>query len=255
MCLVNSSSIQNGYFTIPKFFAYKAYYSIRTSKAALETERIMQNPLLSHLRGITNFGRTKMMKYLINKKVRPLACNQKFCIERAYESIDASSIHSPEKMKLRANIDPMKVILLNEFIKDNQKVNIWLLHTLKFKINNPTIETPIIIYFRGGGFVMESGMGTIIMMSNICEKTGFPIFSVEYRVAPEDPFPASIDDGIQAFNWIKEYSVRIFGIKPTKIIIMGDSAGANIAFATTLACIRKKMALPDSLFLIYPRKF
>jgi len=53
--------------------------------------------------------------------------------------------------------------------------------------------------------------------------------SIDYRLAPENPYPAALDDCWQAYNWVINYAEEVLGIKPTKIILTGDSAGANLA--------------------------
>ena len=55
-----------------------------------------------------------------------------------------------------------------------------------------------------------------------------PLFCIDYRLAPEHPYPAAIDDCWQAYNWIINYVHKFFNVNPLKIILVGDSAGGNL---------------------------
>ena len=69
------------------------------------------------------------------------------------------------------------------------------------------------------------------------ELEGVPIFSVDYRLAPGHAFPAAINDVWQVYYWICEHAETFLGIKPEKIILVGDSAGGNLVAALTLLSI------------------
>jgi hormone-sensitive lipase len=75
---------------------------------------------------------------------------------------------------------------------------------------------------------------------------------MDYRLAPKNKFPDALDDVWQQYNWIMDNAERILGIKPKKVILTGDSAGGNLAFALTVLLIKEKRRVPDSVFLVYP---
>lgn len=93
---------------------------------------------------------------------------------------------------------------------------------------------PVIIYYHGGGWVM----GDLDSHDNICrslaKKTGGIVVSVGYRLAPEYPFPAAVDDAYAALGWVSEKALFLGG-DPAHIVTAGDSAGANLAAAIGLA--------------------
>ncbi len=63
------------------------------------------------------------------------------------------------------------------------------------------------------------------------------IFAIDYRLAPEHPFPAALDDVWQAYCWIIYHGITRLGITPAKIILSGDSAGGNLAIGLVNLCI------------------
>ena len=106
---------------------------------------------------------------------------------------------------------------------------------------------PLLIYFHGGGFVV----GDIETHDSLCRRLAaagaFRILSVDYRLAPEHPYPAQMEDAFDAADWVFAHADRL-GAQPNHIGIGGDSAGAYMALATSLRCPGR---FPLQL-LIYP---
>lgn len=82
--------------------------------------------------------------------------------------------------------------------------------------------------------------------------TETPIFSVDYRLAPKDAFPAALNDVWQVYHYLVENAASEFGINPKKIVLVGDSAGGNIVAAVTIMAIMRGYRVPDGLILAYP---
>lgn len=95
---------------------------------------------------------------------------------------------------------------------------------------------PVLLWFHGGGFVEGSVFGDRKNCQNLANTSGFLVLSVEYRLAPENPFPAAVEDGIVALNWVFEH-VRFFGGDNKNVVIGGESAGGNIAASTVIGGI------------------
>jgi hormone-sensitive lipase len=85
-----------------------------------------------------------------------------------------------------------------------------------------------------------------------CNLLGFPLFALDYRLAPEYQYPCAHDDIIQAYYWILSYAEKYFRIKPEKIIFVGDSAGGNLALGLYLLAYNYGLKLPDGILLGYP---
>jgi acetyl esterase len=98
---------------------------------------------------------------------------------------------------------------------------------------NPGAPTGLVVYFHGGGFVL----GSIGIMDNVarelCHGSGAVVVSVGYRLAPEDPYPAGLDDCEAVTRWAFADAERL-GVDPASIVVAGESAGGNLAAAVTL---------------------
>jgi acetyl esterase len=86
----------------------------------------------------------------------------------------------------------------------------------------------ILVYFHGGGWVVGSLNSHDAVCRSLANQTGHAVLSVGYRLAPEDPFPAGLEDCIRATLWTHQNADDL-GIDPTRIAVGGDSAGGNLA--------------------------
>ena len=97
---------------------------------------------------------------------------------------------------------------------------------------------PVLMYIHGGGFALCSkdthrGLGLIYAAR------GYLVFNINYRLSPKFPFPAALEDVAAAYQWIVEYAAACGG-DPNRIIVSGESAGANLALALTISsCFRR----------------
>jgi acetyl esterase len=97
----------------------------------------------------------------------------------------------------------------------------------------PEANLPVVVVFHGGGWVIgnvEQYDGTARQLANA---SGAIVVSVEYRLSPEHPFPAPLDDCWQALQWAAKHAAD-FGGDPTRVAVGGDSAGANLAAVCAL---------------------
>ncbi|MBT30367.1 MAG: hypothetical protein CMO01_11970 [Thalassobius sp.] len=107
-------------------------------------------------------------------------------------------------------------------------------------------KSPIMLYLHGGGYVMGSIATHQSLCKRIAETCNLSVLAVEYRLAPEYPFPAAPDDAISAYLWlVKRYPDR-------KVIVAGDSAGGGLALALTIKLIEDREQTPDMLVLFAP---
>jgi acetyl esterase len=108
---------------------------------------------------------------------------------------------------------------------------------------------PALVWLHGGGWVigdLDTAEGTC---RSLCQRAGVVVVSIDYRLAPEAPFPAPFDDCIAATRWVAANGSEL-GIDTDRIAIGGDSAGGNLAAAVALA-LRGDVALRHQL-LVYP---
>lgn len=109
---------------------------------------------------------------------------------------------------------------------------------------------PLLLYFHGGGFVLGSHASHHGLCSYLAERGCCKVAHVEYRLAPEHPFPAAFDDVLASFQWVAAHAAEL-GCDPQRLAMGGDSAGANLTAAVTLQ-LRDAQVRPALQLLIYP---
>lgn len=105
----------------------------------------------------------------------------------------------------------------------------------------------LILYVHGGGYVSGSCSDHRAFVSKFAKNTGVTNLVYEYRLAPENPFPAAVDDSIKVYQWI-----LASGFKPENILIAGESAGGGLCLAILLALKEHSIALPVAAVAISP---
>ncbi len=116
-------------------------------------------------------------------------------------------------------------------------------------------QTPkgLIVYFHGGGWVIGTVDAYHPFTSTLANRTGCAVLSVDYRLAPESPFPVPLEDAVAAFEWAAREGAIAIGSEPKVLIAMGDSAGGNLAtVASRLHNQSGKLRLIDLQVLAYP---
>ncbi|MGI5133064.1 alpha/beta hydrolase [Pseudonocardia sp. CA-107938] len=87
---------------------------------------------------------------------------------------------------------------------------------------------PVLIFLHGGGWVLGSAAGYDTVARGLCAGAGAIVVSVDYRLAPEHPFPAAVDDVRTAALWVRATAASLGG-DPARLAVAGDSAGGNLA--------------------------
>jgi len=106
----------------------------------------------------------------------------------------------------------------------------------------------VLMYCHGGGYVLGSAKTHRAMVAKIASETGIQAFSVNYRLAPENPFPSALDDCLHAYEWL----IKENNLPPKQIILGGDSAGGGLALATLLALKSQGKEMPLAAFVMSP---
>lgn len=120
-----------------------------------------------------------------------------------------------------------------------------------YKPKGATGPLPGLVWFHQGGCVIGTIEWSHGFMALLAEQVGMVVINVEYRLAPENPFPASFDDALAAYRHVHANAAQ-YGIDPAKLTIGGDSAGGNLSAATTIALRDSGEAQPALQLLIYP---
>ena len=103
-----------------------------------------------------------------------------------------------------------------------------------------------IFHLHGGGFAVGSARGSVGLASNLARKTGMRAVSVEYRLAPENPYPAALHDATAA------YRALLNQVGPQHIIVSGESAGGNLAIELLIAGKPESLPMPAGAVLFSP---
>jgi acetyl esterase len=110
---------------------------------------------------------------------------------------------------------------------------------------------PTLVYYHGGGFVIGNIETHDSTCRRLANKSRCQVISIDYRLAPEHPFPAPIDDGIAAFRHIRDNAAS-FEADPRRIAVGGDSAGGAMAAVVCQTCRTAGEKMPAFQMLIYP---
>ena len=108
-------------------------------------------------------------------------------------------------------------------------------------------EDKVLLYLHGGGYVIGSTRTHREMVSRLSRASGSRALAIDYRLAPENPFPAAVEDSISAYRWLLSN-----GIKPNRITIAGDSAGGGLTVSTLVALRYLGEPMPAAAIPISP---
>ena len=106
---------------------------------------------------------------------------------------------------------------------------------------------PVILYLHGGGWTLGWYNSHRWLVAHICRAAASRALAVDYRLAPENPFPAALEDCLAAYRWLLKS-----GTPPQQIVIVGDSAGGNLALTTLMALRDAGDLLPAAAVCISP---
>lgn len=110
---------------------------------------------------------------------------------------------------------------------------------------------PLVVYFHGGGWVVGSLDSHDPVARHLARETGALVLAVGYRLAPEDPFPAAVEDCQAAFEWAVAQAASL-GADADRVAVAGDSAGGNLAAVVAQQAAVKGGPAPALQVLIYP---
>ena len=138
-------------------------------------------------------------------------------------------------------------------------------HAVDRRIPGPAGEIPVrvyrkfgtaprprtVMYLHGGGWVtgdLDTHDGSCRLLADV---TGCVVVAVDYRLAPEHPFPAAVDDSLATYRWIHDHAADL-GVEPGKVGVMGDSAGGNLAAVVAQVTRGTEVPAPVAQCLVYP---
>lgn len=126
-------------------------------------------------------------------------------------------------------------------------VNIGDMHGEWVCVNRIHMRNQVILYCHGGGYTTGSCVYARTITTKLASSTSMDVLCFDYRLAPEHPYPAAIEDGLKAWDYLmyQGYGAR-------DVIIAGDSAGGNLVLSLVLMLKQKQRMMPRGLVLMSP---
>ena len=149
-----------------------------------------------------------------------------FAADTFFESISRAGRLHPLAAPERHGIEVVGDVAYADTGKKAHLLDVW-------RPRAASAPRPCVLYVHGGGFRILSKDSHWIM-ALMFARAGYVVFNVNYRLAPKYPFPDGLEDVCAAARWVAEHAAE-YGADPTKLVFAGESAGANLVTALTLA--------------------
>ena len=131
------------------------------------------------------------------------------------------------------------------------EVSLGGVRAIELRVKGQATGDPVryvdVLYFHGGGYVAGSARTGTHLAAELARRAGGRALSVDYRLAPEHPFPAAVEDGVAAYAGLLES-----GASPDWVVLAGDSAGGGLAVATLLAARERGLPQPAAVAAFSP---
>ncbi|CAK62916.1 unnamed protein product (macronuclear) [Paramecium tetraurelia] len=250
------------------------YYLVAKKDAKLKADHFMAEPNKNLAFKAWNLGESGFLSKLLPLLFPMITYNKKIYIPQLFkrlvednilrqykenninhiqndcgECVNTNLPKSPELFTKNKERIPVRILChynLQEIQTDS-----FVQHSLKL-IQGQKVFDRIIIHIHGGGFVSMSSRSHQTYTRKWAKNLQVPIFSIDYRKAPESPYPFGLDDCWQAYMFIMNYIDKYFNVKPKKVVLVGDSAGGNLVAALTVQIIKSGARIPDGILMAYP---
>jgi acetyl esterase/lipase len=130
------------------------------------------------------------------------------------------------------------------------EVSLGGVRAIELRVSEGAADNPVrsdVLYFHGGGYVAGSARTGTHLAAELARRAGGRALSVDYRLAPEHPYPAAVEDGLAAYAGLLES-----GARPDRVVLAGDSAGGGLAVATLLAGRERGLPQPAAVAVFSP---
>lgn len=169
-------------------------------------------------------------------------------LKRMNRVMEDSTVKAPAPWVIEIFTKHQKRLLDTVLVFNELEVPVRIYYPTKRSLQG---QQPAILFFHGGGFILGSVEQYHVMASKMARVTGQIIISVDYRLAPEHPFPAAVNDCFSVFQWMQQFGSTL-GVDTARISVAGDSAGGNLATVLTLVCRDEHVPQPYRQVLLYP---
>lgn len=156
------------------------------------------------------------------------------------EMTPADAREAYRMMRFVADAEPTELAIVRDLTCPGPGGEIRLRH---YDARETRAAGPVIMFFHGGGFVIGDLDTHHPYCTELAAKVDLPVIAVDYRLAPEHPFPAATDDCEAAARWLADNG-KTLGLDITGLVFTGDSAGGNLTIVTTQALIANPASVP-----------
>ncbi len=173
--------------------------------------------------------RSRLFSFVLKRKFKPMMSVDKLDLPRLRQQL--------EKQAKNQKRDPQVSI---RTIDEKRVKGEW-------QIPQGADERRCILYCHGGGYSFCSPTTHRPMTAALAKQSGYRVFSLDYRLSPEHPFPAPIEDAVNCYQWLREQ-----GVQAADIVLAGDSAGGGLCMALLLKLKEMGEPLPSGAVLLSP---
>lgn len=142
-------------------------------------------------------------------------------------------------------------MLLNHFPVPSyarvEEVELLGVPALRVSASAASPTSPVVLHFHGGAYVLGSARSSLEYAHRLSEAVGGSCYTVDYRLAPDHPYPAAIDDALQAYR-----GLLAIGVPAQRILLSGESSGGGLALALAIAIRGAKLPAPAGIFAVCP---
>ncbi|EOS76220.1 MAG: alpha/beta hydrolase [Lachnospiraceae bacterium] len=168
--------------------------------------------------------------------------NRMALIRKVHGMIDNQDLE-----KHRHSQDQVGALLGSSKERAIQSVKIGEMDGEWVSVNRVHMKKYVILYCHGGGYSTGSSLYARILTTKLAESTSMDVLCFDYRLAPENPYPAACEDAMKAWDYL-----MLLGYGARDVIVAGDSAGGNLALSLVHKLKQQKRLLPRGLVLLSP---
>lgn len=183
------------------------------------SHRLMRSPSL----------RSRLFSYVLKKKFKPALSPDKLDLDRLRARLEAQA--RSQKIVKGVSVQP---------VDESGVKGEW-------QIPEGAPDDQCIFYCHGGGYAFCSPATHRAMTAALAKESGYKVFSLDYRLCPENPFPAPVEDALACYHWLQKQ-----GITTDRIVLGGDSAGGGLCLALMLKLKQLNEPLPAGALLLSP---
>jgi len=152
----------------------------------------------------------------------------------------------------KAQYDPDYTVKVRVISKNDWGRVDWTTGNLLNPTSEPSYVDRVIVNIHGGSWIGGSSAKDLFITSQIAQETNYPIFCIDYRLAPTHKFPKGLSDCFQIYLWVQNYAEKYLQLTFGEIVLEGDSAGGNLAVGVVSQTIQRGLKVPKGICLEYP---